>query len=734
MKKKILIALLILMLPAFILINSLADSSNEKGEDIKIEVNNEILVNSPLFTKPESNVTYTQPEVNMTSDKFEFVAKKGDLSLYTNSKNGSIRIQNDITKFVWASDVLETANYKLNNANRKKLQSAFSVSYRHFNTTKSVDSNDAELELIKNDSGLTYAVTIEIDTEEEPDYITFEYTVELTDTGFTCKIPHDKIVETGDARIFEISLFPYFGAVFGSSIPGYILTPSGNGGLVRFDSKPAINSTYTTNYYGNDANWTKISDNSEESGMSLPVFGITQGVNGNAVLASITSGSSFASFNYDPSSTSQIDTLDGEKNGFHKVYNTFVLRDFYSLVYGGQTIPIYPEKPYQEDIEMNYTFLQGKDANYVGMAHAYQQQLKDRGVLHRSSSSGSGNVHFDILGGETEKGIVVDKFIKMTTTEQLMEINEELTKKFDNKFIYTLRGFNKGGYSRQSASNLNFDKRLGSLNDLEGLNYYMYYNPVESYGAKPSPNNDSLINVESKKFYLTMEEGKKYKFYASVDSVTSGVTKALGKYKNNLAVDGLYRLYGDNNAKYQRNQVVDKYETLITDTLPMFKPNEYMLGNTSHYLNAPLYHDRARFITDSVPFLQILLRGYIDYYSTYLNFSTNQEIDLLKCIEYGSNLAYLISAEESYLIANTLSNHLYATHYESNKELISEQINDASFVLNQVKGQMIVERNVLAVGVVEVVYSNGVKVYVNYTDEPFTYGDIQISKMDYEVR
>ena len=262
----------------------------------------------------------------------------------------------------------------------------------------------------------------------------------------------------------------------------------------------------------------------------------------------------------------------------------------------------------------------------------------------------------------------------------------------------------------------------------------MYYNPVESYGAKPSPNNDSLINVESKKFYLTMEEGKKYKFYASVDSVTSGVTKALGKYKNNLAVDGLYRLYGDNNAKYQRNQVVDKYEALITDTLPMFKPNEYMLGNTSHYLNAPLYHDRARFITDSVPFLQILLRGYIDYYSTYLNFSTNQEIDLLKCIEYGSNLAYLISAEESYLIANTLSNHLYATHYESNKELISKQINDASFVLNQVKGQMIVERNVLAVGVVEVVYSNGVKVYVNYTDEPFTYGDIQISKMDYEVR
>ena len=158
-----------------------------------------------------------------------------------------------------------------------------------------------------------------------------------------------------------------------------------------------------------------------------------------------------------------------------------------------------------------------------------------------------------------------------------------------------------------------------------------------------------------------------------------------------------------------------------------------MLADTSHYLNMPLYHDRSRFITDSVPFLQILLRGYVDYYSTYLNFSTNQEIDLLKCIEYGSNLAYLISAEESYLIANTLSNHLYATHYESNKKLIFEQINDASVALNQVKGQAIENRVVIETGVVEVTYANGVRIYVNYTGDAYTYNNIEIPSMDYKV-
>ena len=261
----------------------------------------------------------------------------------------------------------------------------------------------------------------------------------------------------------------------------------------------------------------------------------------------------------------------------------------------------------------------------------------------------------------------------------------------------------------------------------------MYYNPVESYSEKASPDNKSLVNIYNEKYYLTMEENVKYKFYSSVDTVTSGLNSAMSKYKNTLAIDGLYHLYGDYNNKYERYQAMESIDGLFDDTLPMFKPNAYMLDNTSHYFNMPLYHDRSRFLTDSVPFLQVLLRGYIDYYSTYLNFSTNQEIDLLKCIEYGSNLAYLISYEESYLIANTLSNHLYATHYESNKKQIFAQINAANIVLSSVKGQAIESRNVIELGFVEVTYNNGVKVYVNYTGETQKIGNIEVPSMDYKV-
>ena len=739
MKKKILIALMLLLLPAFLIINSLANSE-EKLPEVEVEIDNDIMINSPLFTKKESskNDEYVQPEVSMILEGFEFIVKKGDLSLYTNKDTGAVRIQNDVTKFVWATDVLNVADFgEITASTLRPYQSPFRLSYRdEGNANKTIYSTTSgvTLKLTKNKDGFSCAVKIRVKETDGNQYINFEYQVTLNEKGIDVKIPHTSIVETGKSALTSIELFPYFGATYGSTVPGYIFVPSGNGGLIRFDSKPTINSTYSQSYYGTDVNRIKAASSDIDNALSLPVYGIAQGVGHNAVVASIKSGSSFATFNYDPSSINQVNNPKlGIQDGFHKVYNKFNYRETYTLEFGDNNIFMKPEEIYAEDVEMNYTLLTGKDADYIGMAKAYQEQLVSEGVLKRNSNSGSGNVHIDVLGGETEKGIVFDKFVKMTTTKQLQEINAELSKKLENNFIYTLRGYYKGGYSRQTASNITFDSRLGSINDLEGLDYYMYYNPVESYGDKASPDNKSLVNIYSEKFYVTMEENVKYKYFANVDTLTNGMNSAINKYKNAIALDGLYYLYGDYNNEYERYQVMETIDGLIDDTTPMFRPNAYMLDETSHYFNMPLYHDRSRFLTDSVPFLQVLLRGYIDYYSTYLNFSTNQEIDLLKCIEYGSNLAYLISAEESYLIANTLSNHLYATHYESNKKQIFAQINDANIALNSVKAQTIESRYVIENGFVEVAYSNGVKIYVNYTGDSQTYNGITVPSMGYKV-
>ena len=71
MKKKILIALMALLLPAFLIVNSLADESKDDNEEITI--NNDIMVDSPLFTSKETYAKYEQPASSLIMDNFKLV-------------------------------------------------------------------------------------------------------------------------------------------------------------------------------------------------------------------------------------------------------------------------------------------------------------------------------------------------------------------------------------------------------------------------------------------------------------------------------------------------------------------------------------------------------------------------------------------------------------------------------------------------------------------------------------
>ena len=78
-------------------------------------------------------------------------------------------------------------------------------------------------------------------------------------------------------------------------------------------------------------------------------------------------------------------------------------------------------------------------------------------------------------------------------------------------------------------------------------------------------------------------------------------------------------------------------------------------------------------------------------------------------------------------------NHLYATHYGSNKQTMIAQINEITNALSGVVGQSIVARDVLEAGVIVVTYSNNVKIYVNYTNSDYTVNNVVVESMGYKV-
>src|SRR5690606_3888465 len=80
-------------------------------------------------------------------------------------------------------------------------------------------------------------------------------------------------------------------------------------------------------------------------------------------------------------------------------------------------------------------------------------------------------------------------------------------------------------------------------------------------------------------------------------------------------------------AKITRSESIENYESLFKrmsenfKSVSLYQPNEYLLQYANNYLDVPLYSSQYIFETDTVPFLEIVLRGYVDMYSPLLNYS-----------------------------------------------------------------------------------------------------------------
>lgn len=709
---------ILLIIAAIVLIMDYAALAKVQNNLTNITSNSSINLDSSLFTKEDSTKIVTQDPIDFEEDGFSQDLENDDIIFYSNIKTGAIRIYNKDTNYTWSSDVLDIDKYDLNNAGRRQLQSAFNLVYRdEKDAVKSVRTQESSITLTKKVEGNK----VIFDIKESKSKIEFSYSIEIKNNKFTLLFDYNSIKED-TCRIISLTFFPYLGSAYMQEMPGYALLPSGSGALIRFDQEPTISSVYTSAFYGEDANLTI---NNEGDLLSLPIYGFVHGINQNALLVNIKSGSTFSKLNYSPSSI--------DKN-FHMVYPTFYLRETYQLTFSSNSVLIIPENYYHHNIEIEYTILSNDQANYVGLAQDYQSTLVNEGILKKEEKDDDNiSIDMEVFGRDYETGLILKKYYNMTKTKDILSFDEYLTSNNVSNIFYSLRAFNKKGYSNQSVSNYKFDKKLGNLKDLENLEAYFYYNPVESYNSSKKYPSKVLVNLYNEKNYIKVGVDK-YKFYANVRSIEKYTNKALDYY-DNIALDGIgYRLYGDHNNNLSKTDSLNVLTSILGDNkYVIYTPNYYFLKNTSKYLNIPLYCERLRFYTDSVPFLEILLRGYIDCYSPYLNFSSNEKVDVLKCIEYGVYPSYLVTKEESYNLADTLSSNYYATTFDNCKEAIVNNYRYINDALKQVIGCEITNRETLKLGVYKVTYSNSKVIVVNYTDDDYDYLGNTIASLEYGV-
>ena len=181
------------------------------------------------------------------------------------------------------------------------------------------------------------------------------------------------------------------------------------------------------------------------------------------------------------------------------------------------------------------------------------------------------------------------------------------------------------------------------------------------------------------------------------------------------------KLYADysrdkNLTRSQTKQVFQKVAKLSKSSA-YFKPNDYMWQSTSEYFDIPMVNSQYLYETDTVPFLQMVLKGSIDYYAPYANLGFYNQDSILKMIEFATYPSVILMSEDNYALHNTGLEDYFSLHFNSWENVIGDMYSQINTALSKVEGASMTEHKVLSKGVILTSYSNGVQILINYNSK-----------------
>lgn len=669
---------------------------------------------------------------------YALVAENEPFQLHVDSTTLAFKLLDKRSGYVWHSGIDELIDGdRLNTSWRTFAQGGLSIEYldaRAVNRRASLGNSPHRLEVTPIERGISASVWF-----EEYD-ITVGMRLQLEADGVRVEVPFDMIHE-GEAgfRLGRVYVYPFMGATRGGSVPGYMLLPDGTGSVIRFAETTRANNMFYGRYYGDDLGISAVMPwdpfiNSPLS-ISFPVFGMVHGEGENAFLSVVEQGAGYGEVQVHPA---------GIITNFNFLYHAFIYNEpyFQATNRSGAGVTTVQRQPNAFDAVIHYRFLTGETADYVGMARDYQAYLVERGQLSpRLDANPNIGVRLEFLGGDKERVLLWDRFISTTTLGQMRAMLDSLDLPNAEVIYYGWQPF--GAYTMPPTT-LILEGALGSVDELRatadeiaanGGHFSLYFEPQVALWDEPgySPRTDVAMAITN----VSLEGyNRAYSLYFTLDALqrrTESLARDIAAHGEiGLALDGIgWLLYSDfrESAPIDREETIAAYQRLLRDTplrLGLYTPNDYLFEVTRAYYDMPLGDNGYIYTTEAVPFLPIVLAGYLPSYGTALNFSPDMQTDLLRHVEYGVYPSYFLTHEPTATILNTRSNWIYTSSYEQWGEEIRRAYAWLNALLAPVRGQPIVAHGRLAEGVYATTYANGRQIVVNYTDRPFTHSGMTV--------
>ncbi|XEC96369.1 DUF5696 domain-containing protein [Paenibacillus tarimensis] len=690
------------------------------------------------------------------------VAENSRYTLYIDPATGNIRVVGKQSGKEWLGS--PQVDRKTMPNNKLFMDSPVHVKYTtgadtsQTYTLKKDEQTNMSIENIE--SGVR--VTFELTTLK----LTFAVEFRLLEDGIEAAVPYESIKEEGNARLVSLEILPFLHAG-DEKEEGAVFLPDGSGALMTFrPDHPKYFSGYSQPVYGPDHAFKVQSfsyidqiwrrERAPKEMVALPVYGIYW--NGSAVLGIITEGEEDAVINGTPSGIRNIP--------LYRSSAEFVYRktDIIFIGNSGQ-IPLFQGHKIKGDRKIRYKLIEGKDADYVGLAKAYREYLmKEKGV--GSVVPERMPMQVQLLGGVQQKEIIGNSFIAMTTFEQARAIIDELTGKGVNNVELTVAGWSKDGLYGNQPDHFPADKKLGGTKGLKqlaayaqekGATLYLQTNYVKPYGASDGmkAKKDAIrgIDREVMEFYnhyiATGFNNRRQVFYMTKPErvFDKRIRRELDEFAD-LGIAGVSLKYmGDTiYSDMDLKSLTDRKQTaeVWANALDSFREKvgktaveygfAYTFGSVDRIDNAPLDSSHFVYTDQTVPFYQIALHGLVPYTSRPVNLRDDARVEYLRAVEYGALPSYELTWEPTSKLKRTIETRLFSSSFHYWIGDLEEQYREFAGIYEQTGNQPIENHERISESVYRTTYANGTQIIVNYGSEAVTVDGLTVNALDYAVK
>ena len=370
------------------------------------------------------------------------------------------------------------------------------------------------------------------------------------------------------------------------------------------------------------------------------------------------------------------------------------------------------------------------ETSYVGMAKAYREYLEKKGILTRLTSEDVQKdipLYIETFGAiwSTKKvlSVPVEVTIPLTSFDDIVTMHTDLTNSGITNINFIMKGYTEGGLELEAIPyNLKWEKAVEGEYDFEELTAYA---KEKNFGIFPDFDfvffrNNSLFDglTLSKHAIKTIDDrytGKR-EYSATKQTYISYYDLALSP----AYFSRFYEKLTENYLEYQPigisvstlgkylNSDFDEEEPYNREDSKQFTINAFKYlsenygkvategGNayTWQYVDyiTDIALDSSRYSQSAaaVPFLGMVLHGYVQFAGTAVNMEGNIDYAMLKAIESGASLKYILSYQNTNELKEweTLSKY-YSVKYEYWQDDVVAMYNEINSVLSGVQTSLI---------------------------------------------